>query len=286
MKKYFKHQVKKAIVVQNLITVEFLDIGENFTYPEETHDFYEFAYIDNGSIYCHIENDKLQLTQGDFLLISPHKRHFYSIAECNENASIFIVCFQCSADILSILEQKIPLSNDLKVLVANILQEAKNAFEFPFNRKLKLLDSPLYASQQLVENNIESLLIQLIRNETKQNEHIQLVMNSIEKERNLISDVLSMLKNSLYTRLTLEEISQQTYYSKTILNQIFKKNMGIPIMQYYNGLKIEEAKKLLRKNYSSAEIANLLMFESATYFTKVFKKYVGMPPSAYKKRIL
>jgi len=95
-----------------------------------------------------------------------------------------------------------------------------------------------------------------------------------------------MLKNSLYTRLTLEEISQQTYYSKTILNQIFKKNMGIPIMQYYNGLKIEEAKKLLRKNYSSAEIANLLMFESATYFTKVFKKYVGMPPSAYKKRIL
>ncbi|MBQ7373014.1 MAG: helix-turn-helix transcriptional regulator [Clostridia bacterium] len=286
MNKYFKHRVKKAIVVQNLITVEFLDIGDDFTYPEETHDFYEFAYIDNGAIYCHIENDKIQLSQGDFLLIAPHKRHFYSSVELGERSSIFIVCFQCSADVLSILEQKISLSSDLKILVANILQEAKNAFEFPFNRKLKLLDSPLYASQQLVENNIETLLIQLIRNETKQNEQIKFVMSSIEKERNLISDIISLLKNNLYARLTLEQISQQTYYSKTILNHLFKKNMGITIMQYYNGLKIEEAKKLLRKNHSSAEIANLLTFESATYFTKVFKKYVGMTPSAYKKRIL
>ena len=122
--------------------------------------------------------------------------------------------------------------------------------------------------------------------ETKQNEEIKFVMSSIEKERNLIDDILSILKDNLYSRLTLEQISQQTYYSKTILNHIFKKNIGVPIMQYYNRLKIEEAKKLLRKNRSSADVASLLMFESATYFTKVFKKYTGVTPSAYKKRIL
>ena len=285
MKKYFKHQVKKAIIVQNLITVEFLDIDEKFTYPEETHDFHEFAYIDNGSIYCHVENNKIQLSQGDFLLIPPHKRHFYSNVE-EKSASVFIVCFQCNAEILSILEEKIALSKDLKLLIADILQESKNAFAFPFHRKLKLCSVPLYGSQQLVENNIEKLLIQLIRNETKQNEQIKFVMSSIEKERNLLDDIVSILKNNLYARLTLEEISQQTYYSKTILNNIFKKNIGVPIMQYYNSLKIEEAKKLLRKNRSSADIASLLMFDSATYFTKVFKKYTGITPSAYKKRIL
>lgn len=284
MRKYFKHQVKKAIIVQNLITVEFLDVDENFTCVEETHDFHEFTYVDNGSIVCHVEKDRLPLSQGDFLLIPPHKRHFYSLDE--GNASIFIVCFQCNAEILSILEKKIALSNELKLLVADILQESKSAFAFPFHRKLKLRTSPLYGSQQLVENNIEKLLIQLIRNETKQNEEIKFVMSSIEKERNLIDDILSILKDNLYSRLTLEQISQQTYYSKTILNYIFKKNIGVPIMQYYNGLKIEEAKKLLRKNRSSADIASLLMFESATYFTKVFKKYTGVTPSAYKKRIL
>ena len=284
MKKYFKHQVKKAIIVQNLITVEFLSIGENFTYPEEAHDFHEFTYIDSGAIYCHVDNDKLQLSQGDFLLIPPHKRHHYTSIE-GTTATIFVVCFQCNADILSILEKKISLSKDLKLLVGDILNESKNAFAFPFHRKLKLHDTPLYGSQQLVESNIERLLIQLIRNESRQNEQIKFVMSGVEKERNLINDVVALLKANLYSRITLEEISRQTYYSKTILNHIFKKNMGSPIIQYYNGLKIEEAKKLLRENRSSADIASILNFESATYFTKVFKKYTGMTPSAYKKRI-
>ena len=54
----------------------------------------------------------------------------------------------------------------------------------------------------------------------------------------------------------------------------------------FTQLKIEEAKKLLRENFSPAEIANQLYFESPTYFTKVFKKHTGTTPSAYKKHIL
>ena len=57
-------------------------------------------------------------------------------------------------------------------------------------------------------------------------------------------------------------------------------------MQYYVRMKIKEAKKLLRDGFSIATVSEKLNFDEATYFTKVFKKYVGMPPSAYKKRIL
>ena len=44
--------------------------------------------------------------------------------------------------------------------------------------------------------------------------------------------------------------------------------------------------KLLRQNIPAAVVAGQLNFESATYFTKVFKKYTGMTPSAYKKTVL
>lgn len=285
MKKYFNHQVKKAIIVQNLITVESLNITEAFSYPEETHDFHEFAYIESGAIWCHLENKKTLLSQGDFLLIQPNVGHFYSAAEKNQ-ASIFIICFRCKADILSIFSEKITLPTELKHLMADIVQESKNAFSFPFNRKLKLQETPLYGSQQLVESNVEKLLICLVRNETKQNEHIKLVMNSVEKEQSLINDILVLLEAHLYSRITLDEISRQTYYSKTFLNRIFNKNMGTTIMQYYNEWKLKEAKRLLRKNHAPSEVAAQLGFESATYFTKAFKKYTGMTPSAYKKRAL
>lgn len=285
MKKYFNHQIERAIVVQKLTTIESLDVGEGFIAPEETHDFHEFAYIESGALRCCLEGAEIQLTQGDFLLIPPHKHHSYACKK-GDSAVLFIVCFRCNSDILSILDKKISLPKELKLLIADILQESKNAFSFPFNRKLKLLQAPLYGSQQLVENNIEKLLIYLVRNETERNERIKLVRNSVEKERNLIEDVIALLGENLYSRLSLEEISRQTYYSKAFLNRIFNKYVGTSIIQYYVRLKIREAKKLLRENHAPSSVAVQLQFDSATYFTKVFKKHTGMTPSAYKKSVL
>ena len=95
MKRYFNHQVNKAIVIQNLITIESLDATKDFTYPEETHTFYEFVYVDSGSIHCHLEEKDIELVQGDFLLIPPHNRHFYYNTE-NFSAALFIVCHKNS----------------------------------------------------------------------------------------------------------------------------------------------------------------------------------------------
>lgn len=285
MKKYFNHKIKKALVVDSLITIESLNVSENFTYPTEKHDFYEFAYIDNGTLCCYMEDTPIVLSQGECLLISPQKAHYYTATQ-GKSASLFIVCFRSNAEILTVFDKKIVVHGELKKLLAEIVQESKNAFSFPFNRKLKLLESPLFGAQQLVENNLEKLFIHLVRSETQKNENIRFVMNSTELESNLVHDIVLLLKDNLYGRITLDCICQQTFYSKTFLNEIFKKNMNSSIMQYYTRLKVSEAKKLLRENLSPAVISSQLCFESATYFTKVFKKHVGMTPSEYKKTIL
>ena len=103
-------------------------------------------------------------------------------------------------------------------------------------------------------------------------------------ESNLVKDVVTLLEGKLYDRITLEDVCQRTYYSKTFLNGIFKKKTGYTIMQYYTLVKIREAKKLL-EDLSPSAVSHQLRFESPTYFTKVFKKYAGMTPSAYKKSL-
>ena len=199
VKKYFNHQIKKAIIVQSLLTIESLDISTNFSYPKEIHDFFEFAYIDNGNILCNLEDQQIKLEQGDFFLIPPQKRHFYETLKTH-SASIFIVCFRCNSDILSILDKKISLPKDAKSLIADIVREAKNAFLFPFNKKLKLIEKPSFGAQQLVETDIEKLLIYLIRREMSENDNIKFVMDSVELENNLVNDLITILKNNLYTR--------------------------------------------------------------------------------------
>ncbi len=285
MRKYFNHSIKKAIIVQNFITIESLDVSSAFSYPEEIHAFYEFAYIDSGAIVCNLETETIHLKQGDFLLIPPKKRHFYSAAE-NRSAAIFIVCFQSTSEFLPLLCKKNSLDGEMKRLLAEIVKESKSAFQFPFNKKLQLLKKPQFGAQQMVENHIEELLIRLIRNELKENTQIQFVSTGVELENSLVRDIVALLKENLYEKISLEQISIATYYSKTYLNTIFKKNMGHSIMQYYSILKIQEAKKLLRENVSPTAVSNRLCFDSPTYFTKVFKKYTDMTPSEYKRTIL
>ncbi len=284
MKKYFNHRVKKAVEVQSLITIEALTLSPTFSYPQEIHEFHEFAYVERGKLSCMLGESVTELSGGEFLLIQPGQMHSYSV-DPGGSAEIFIVCFRCSSELLTIFDKKIALGREEKQLIAEIVGEAKNAFSFPFKRKLRQLETPLFGAQQMVENNIERLFIRLVRGETNKNENIRLVMSSEELEAGLVKDVISLLEGHVYGKITLEQISRKTYYSKTFLNGIFKKKTGNTIMQHYTLLKVREAKKLLCENLSPSTVSHRLHFESPTYFTKVFKKYTGMTPSAYKKSL-
>ena len=285
MRKYFNYQINKVITVKNLITIEYLDISSSFSYPEEIHDFYEFTYIDSGKIVCFIDGEESVLTQGDFLLIPPQTKHRYSAVK-GTPAAIFIVCFRSNSEILTVFDTKITLDKSSRALLSDILNESKKAFHFPFNGRLKVLETPALGAQQLVENNIERLLIHLARDIIDQNGDIKMVMNSVEFENTLVNDIILLLKENVNARITLDDICKHTFYSKTFLNNIFKKNTGNSIMKYYTELKIQRAKELLRENVSPSSVSMQLKFESPTYFTKVFKKHTGMTPSAYQKTIL
>ena len=282
MREYYSYQVKKEVAVQNLITVEILDISPDFSYPEEAHEFYELIYVDSGTVLC-IRNDEItELQQGDFLLIPPLQPHSYRNMG-KQTAAIFVVCFRSRSEYLSVLDQKISLDDKTKQMISDVIEEAQNAFVFPFDRRLKQLPKPKIGAQQLVENGLERLLIHLIRGRIGEDRSLIFVMSSMELEHSLSNDIYKLLKAHMYDNITLEEISQQTFYSKTFINGIFKKSTGLPIMKYYSMLKMHEAKRLLQQDMTIAEVSAQLGFESPAYFTKVFKKYVHMTPTAYKK---
>lgn len=55
-------------------------------------------------------------------------------------------------------------------------------------------------------------------------------------------------------------------------------------MDYLNSFRIEHAKaKLKDSNLSVNEIAYSVGFQDARYFSKLFKKYVGITPKDYRK---
>ena len=64
----------------------------------------------------------------------------------------------------------------------------------------------------------------------------------------------------------------------------FKKIYGISPLQYYNQLKMNYIKSLICRNeYSMTYIANAAGFSDLNYFSRFFKKHMGVSPTSYKK---
>lgn len=280
MSKYYNFKIDKSITVNNLITLEHLTLSPDFKYGKEAHNFYEFAYVDSGSILCYCNGEPTILNQNDFFLIKPNEEHFYSVS-ANKSVSVFIVCFACKSSLLDIIKGKHIINKYEKTLLSKILTEAHNAFTFPFDKKLLTCKSPIFGAQQIITNAIEEVLINLIRNNLSEQSNIKISTNNFELEKNITKDIEALMLQNLYGKITLDEISKRVFYSKTYINKIFKKHMGTTIINYYQMLKIGESKKLLKKGYNVAEVAEKLQFDTPNYFGKVFKKFVSISPSKF-----
>ena len=60
--------------------------------------------------------------------------------------------------------------------------------------------------------------------------------------------------------------------------------MGIGFSEYITQLRCEEAKRLMRETGDSmALIAEKVGYQDAKYFSRIFRKTVGIRPSEYRK---
>jgi YSIRK-targeted surface antigen transcriptional regulator len=87
----------------------------------------------------------------------------------------------------------------------------------------------------------------------------------------------------LYEDISLWDLSKHTNLSMNYLSELFRKEVGVPISQYIQRERIEEAKKLLiSSNYSLLDISAWLQFYDQSHFTRLFKKYTGVSPKKYR----
>ena len=80
--------------------------------------------------------------------------------------------------------------------------------------------------------------------------------------------------------LTLSSVASIFAYTENYLSSIFKKKMQMGFNQYVNHLRIAYALRMIDDGCGSVrEIASESGFSDALYFSKVFKKKVGVTPS-------
>ncbi len=282
------HKISNLLNIQKIVTVHYQALEKNYASPEESHDFWEINYADKEDIYVGIEDKKIELKQGEMLFIKPNQPHF--VESGNKEPNLFIISFSCRSESMSFFaDKKYPVPENYRYLLQNIMSEADGTFDLPdFDpslNKLKLKENPNLGGEQIIKNSLESLLIYMLRTAQKRSTSQEFFVSKIADSSELQDEIVRILRSNVYGKFSLRDLSATLHYGTTRLCTFFREKTGKSIYQTYLKLKMDEAKKLIRKNKSFSEISDLLCFDSISTFTFVFKKHVGMTPSEYRSSI-
>ena len=86
--------------------------------------------------------------------------------------------------------------------------------------------------------------------------------------------------------LSLDDVSKVVDISPYYFSKLFKDEAGINFVDYVTGIRIEHAKQLISDGgLSIKEICAAVGYSDPNYFTRSFKKKVGLTPTEYKESV-
>jgi AraC family transcriptional regulator of arabinose operon len=99
-----------------------------------------------------------------------------------------------------------------------------------------------------------------------------------------VRETLDYLRQNLNHRLSLDDMADQARLSKSHFLRLFKEQTGYSPVDYFIHLKVQHACMLLSVTHKTIhEISLEVGYDDPYYFSRIFKKVVGVCPSKYRE---
>lgn len=102
----------------------------------------------------------------------------------------------------------------------------------------------------------------------------------------VVQQITRYMEEHYREKISLDQIAENMYLSSYYISKIFKSETGDTPINYLISLRMEKAREILEKNpeISIQVVASRVGYEDAYHFSKLFKKYYGLPPIYYRGR--
>ena len=284
---------ERVFNVEKLITIFYMEFSKNFSYEGESHDFWEMVYIDKGEMLCTADKNHFVLKSGEMTFHKPNEFHNLS-GDHRTAPNVSILTFECKSRAMNQFEGKIfRLNPEEKTLLSTLFNEGLSCFRLvdeknPLLQKLERMENAPFGSSQMTKNLLEIFLIKLSRNTrtVSKDQRRSSLIDGVSVPYP-VTEILEYVHSKVYGKLTVRDVAEAVGKSESTVKQLFAQYRSGGLIRYYNELKINEAKKLIREGqYNMAQISDLLHFDNPQYFSKCFKGTTNMTPREYKSSIL
>lgn len=104
------------------------------------------------------------------------------------------------------------------------------------------------------------------------------------KHADVIYRAVDYIRKNYMKKITLEDISAEVFLSPAYFSRVFKEETGDNYNIFVNKIRVEAARKLLlNEQIPLSDVSTLVGFDGQSYFSKVFKKLVGVSPGRFRE---
>ncbi|MHC5083027.1 MAG: helix-turn-helix domain-containing protein [Planctomycetota bacterium] len=103
------------------------------------------------------------------------------------------------------------------------------------------------------------------------------------KKMSQLKPAIEYMQFNYYQPITLADIAKISHLSVSRMAHLFRKQMGITVIDYLTNIRINHAKRmLLTTEENCTRICYEVGYNNQSYFTRVFKQIVGMTPRQFR----
>jgi len=101
-----------------------------------------------------------------------------------------------------------------------------------------------------------------------------------------MNDIISYVETYYMEEMSLERLANLFFFSREHISRKFKQVTGMTLSKYITKLRIDQAKHWLKETDESIySISTMLGYQDEKYFSKLFKKVVGVTPFEYRNGV-
>jgi AraC-like DNA-binding protein len=259
-------------------------------FPLHVHDFHEIVIAYSGSAKHLTQDLEREILSGDFVSIKPGQAHGYKNIRNLVLMNILIKPSFFADDRQSLdsipafqtMFRQEPEEEASKAPIIHfrldhgVFSLAKNLIE---NARTELSARP-EGYGAMVTSHITELIVLLIRNYRIKDS----VKSGFAHDANVVIDYV---KQNYHHPLSMDDLTGLSGMSESHVLRLFKRYLGCPPFQYINRLRLTEAAdELTQTDKSITEIALDLGFNDSNYFSRLFRKNLGLSPREYRNKYL
>jgi len=227
-----------------------------------------------------VENEIFHVEPSDVLLIPPN---MFFLPLNGGACEYYVISFLAASVTENITKNKLSVTRRIELNdgyaykckseytslseIRNFTKNTPTSVKHIFERANKLEPNESFNEQLLLDQLVKELLI-LLGN-----------VNSLKQSRRL-GGILKYIEQNYSSTLSLSGISQKFSLSESYVSRLFKKELNCKPSEYINNVRISAAEELLlTTELSVTEISAKVGYSDVYYFSKTFKRIVGISPS-------